>query len=107
MKKTLDLGCGAEIRNPFGADEIYGIDLATRPDRPPNVVIADLAVESIPYEDNYFDLAIVDPPYGLGNKTTQGGSKRNSNANFKSHEWDNSIPNKEYFKELKRFSKRA
>jgi site-specific DNA-methyltransferase (adenine-specific) len=57
------------------------------------------------YPDNYFDLAIVDPPYGLGNKTTQGGSKRNSNANFKSHEWDNSIPSKEYFKELKRVSK--
>jgi site-specific DNA-methyltransferase (adenine-specific) len=57
------------------------------------------------YPDNYFDLAIVDPPYGLGNKTTQGGSKRNSNANFKNHDWDNSIPSAEYFKELKRVSK--
>ena len=57
------------------------------------------------YPDNYFDLSIVDPPYGLGNKTTQGGSKRNSNANFKNHDWDNSIPTKEYFNELKRVSK--
>jgi site-specific DNA-methyltransferase (adenine-specific) len=57
------------------------------------------------YPDNYFDLAIVDPPYGLGNKTTQGGSKRNSNANFKSHDWDNKIPKKEYFDELQRVSK--
>lgn len=57
------------------------------------------------YPDKYFDLAIVDPPYGLGNKTTQGGSKRNSNAKFKSHEWDNSIPSEEYFNELKRVSK--
>jgi len=57
------------------------------------------------YSDKYFDLAIVDPPYGLGNKTTQGGSKKNSNANFKSHDWDNSIPNKEYFIELQRVSK--
>lgn len=55
--------------------------------------------------DNFYDLAICDPPYGLGNKTTQGGSKRNSNANFKSHNWDNSIPSEEYFKELKRVSK--
>jgi len=30
------------------------------------------------YPDNYFDLAIVDPPYGLGTKTTDGGSKKNS-----------------------------
>ena len=57
------------------------------------------------YPDNYFDLAIVDPPYGLGTKTTNGGSKRNSNAKFKNHEWDDEIPNKEYFKELKRVSK--
>ena len=57
------------------------------------------------YPDNYFDLAIIDPPYGLGNKTTQGGSKRNSNANFKNHNWDNSIPNSEYFIELQRVSK--
>lgn len=57
------------------------------------------------YPDNYFDLALVDPPYGIGDKTTKGGSKRNSNANFKKHNWDNSIPNKDYFKELKRVSK--
>ena len=28
------------------------------------------------YEDNYFDLAIIDPPYGLGKKTTSGGKKK-------------------------------
>ena len=57
------------------------------------------------YEDNYFDLAIVDPPYGLGKRTTGGGSKRNSNANFERHEWDNEIPTDAYFKELQRVSK--
>ena len=58
------------------------------------------------YPDNYFDLAIVDPPYGLGKRTTDGGSKRNSNANFVNHEWDNEIPTDDYFKELKRVSKK-
>lgn len=57
------------------------------------------------YPDKYFELAIVDPPYGLGNKTTSGGVKRNSNARFNNHSWDDSTPNKEYFNELLRVSK--
>ena len=61
------------------------------------------------YPDKYFDLAIVDPPYGLGTKTTDGGSKKNSQTKFmkdiRRSNWDNSIPNEEYFKELKRVSK--
>jgi len=49
------------------------------------------------FEDNAFDLAIVDPPYGIGfsNKIRD---KKNKN-------WDNSIPNPKYFKEIKRVSK--
>ena len=48
------------------------------------------------YEDNYFDLAIVDPPYGIDVKTRvfDDGKK-----------WDNAIPTKEYFYELFRVSK--
>tara|TARA_R110002153_G_C13264789_1_gene492715 strand:- start:42 stop:653 length:612 start_codon:yes stop_codon:yes gene_type:complete len=57
------------------------------------------------YEDNHFELAIVDPPYGLGSKTTAGGCDRNSNSRFKNHSWDNEIPNDSYFKELMRVSK--
>tara|TARA_R100001440_G_scaffold45519_1_gene65182 strand:+ start:78 stop:665 length:588 start_codon:yes stop_codon:yes gene_type:complete len=56
-------------------------------------------------QDNEFDLAIVDPPYGLGDKTTKGGCSRNSQVKFKEHEWDNDIPNDEYFIELQRISK--
>ena len=54
------------------------------------------------YEDNHFDLAIVDPPYGLGISNTEqiGKSKKHKIKN-----WDNSIPNQVYFKELKRVSK--
>ena len=60
------------------------------------------------YSDNYFDLAIVDPPYGM-KKNTYGSGRKNIKARFdcsiKNHrEWD-LAPKKEYFKELKRVSK--
>jgi site-specific DNA-methyltransferase (adenine-specific) len=55
------------------------------------------------YPDNYFDLAIVDPPYGLGNKLTQGGTW-SKKWQTKGADWDK-LPNKEYFDELKRVSK--
>ena len=54
------------------------------------------------YEDNHFDLAIVDPPYGIG------ANKEKEHNGWKSYgvkEWDNEIPSKEYFEELKRVSK--
>tara|TARA_R100001440_G_scaffold2727_1_gene7500 strand:+ start:998 stop:1666 length:669 start_codon:yes stop_codon:yes gene_type:complete len=69
------------------------------------------------YEDNHFDLAIVDPPYGLGisNYDTLGNKNMVAKNSFlkkpikpktyKTSEWDNKIPTKEYFKELKRVSK--
>jgi site-specific DNA-methyltransferase (adenine-specific) len=65
------------------------------------------------YPDKYFDLAIVDPPYGIGaGKQNVSSSKmkgrKNSiikRSNLKSKEWDNEIPNKEYFDELFRVSK--
>ena len=59
------------------------------------------------YTDNYFDLAVVDPPYGMIKNTY--GSGKVAPAKFrcdkKNHrEWD-IAPNKEYFNELKRVSK--
>jgi len=65
------------------------------------------------YEDNYFDLAIVDPPYGIGADKVQndlGGKKgftKNAGTYKKYHQtnWDNEIPTKDYFNELKRVSK--
>ncbi|QHB39066.1 methyltransferase [Flavobacterium phage vB_FspS_morran9-1] len=55
------------------------------------------------YPDNYFDLAIVDPPYGINaGKMTMGSGKHK----FKQgKDWDNEIPSEEYFSELKRVSK--
>ena len=61
------------------------------------------------YKDNYFDLAIVDPPYGINadENAHKNGIKCKANG-FKEHkkgQWDNSIPSKEYFSELQRVSK--
>jgi site-specific DNA-methyltransferase (adenine-specific) len=62
------------------------------------------------YPDKYFDLAIVDPPYGIDiqkmnyTQSTKGGiAKRNDYSSV--GDWDSSIPNDEYFKELFRVSK--
>jgi len=62
------------------------------------------------YPDNYFDLAIVDPPYGIGfgefnrtNKTSQGDRVKANK--YKQSNWDDSIPSDEYFNELIRVSK--
>ena len=66
-------------------------------------------------QDNQFDLAIVDPPYGIG--VNKGGHSLAGNGDFKGGnfnvkatkyvggEWDNERPNEEYFKELLRGSK--
>ena len=58
------------------------------------------------YPDNYFDLAIVDPPYGINADKIQNNKKgKNGYIQYKSTDWDNGIPTKEYFDELKRVSK--
>lgn len=52
------------------------------------------------FADGFFDLAIVDPPYGIGiakNPVRQAHDKK---------EWDNHTPDKAYFEELFRVSKR-
>lgn len=55
------------------------------------------------YPDNYFQLAICDPPYGIGMDGGNVGYKGFNN--FVKKEWDNSIPPAEYFEQLFRVSK--
>ncbi len=57
------------------------------------------------YADNYFDLAIVDPPYGIGagKKSFQSGTRKSYNHTDK--DWDASTPTDEYWNELFRVSK--
>lgn len=59
-------------------------------------------------KDNEFDLAIVDPPYGIGEsgKTNKSRGKLAIAKDYKSFAGDDlEPPNKEYFKELQRISK--
>ena len=53
MSKTLDLGCGAKPKNPFNADEFFGIDV--RNDLNLGIKKADLIIENIPFENEMFD----------------------------------------------------
>ena len=53
--------------------------------------------------DNYFQLSIVDPPYGIGVNSINMGSRKTVRPNSK--KWDNSIPDINYFNELYRVSK--
>ena len=53
------------------------------------------------YEDNYFDLAIVDPPYGID--INSSGTHFKEKYDVK--EWDKNTPNNKYFNELMRVSK--
>ena len=56
------------------------------------------------YPDKYFDLAIVDPPYGIGAEN-HAGNKENGWTQWAKKDWDNAIPTAEYWKELFRVSK--
>ena len=56
------------------------------------------------YPDNYFDLAIVDPPYGIGASMGVGlHSRRKFQKAGK--QWDSQTPTAEYWQELMRVSK--
>jgi site-specific DNA-methyltransferase (adenine-specific) len=70
-------------------------------------------MKSLP--DNYFDLAIADPPYGIGaskpskkpsNILQKNGSIMSASVtDFGKKDWDNNIPTQEFFDELRRVSK--
>lgn len=66
------------------------------------------------FDDNQFDLAIVDPPYGIDADKKNNGKHSDTHEktsiakinNYKKTNWDNSIPNDDYFAGLKRVSKK-
>lgn len=59
------------------------------------------------FKDKEFDLAIVDPPYGIGAGSVnfQNGTRKRLSKFHKINDWDNAIPLEEYWKELFRISK--
>lgn len=64
------------------------------------------------YPDNYFDLALVDPEYGIGadnkNSTSKKQSKKSASfsKDYGNQKWDIKCASIDYFKELKRVSKK-
>lgn len=65
------------------------------------------------FPDKYFELAIVDPPYGIGYSTiarknagkfSKGAATRKTK--YYAPDWDNSAPDDDYFEELFRVSKK-
>lgn len=67
-----------------------------------NLTCEDNMIMMASYPDKHFDLAIVDPPYGIDFAKTNTG---NGWIVRESKQWDKSIPSKEYFDELFRVSK--
>ena len=75
----------------------------------------DCMIELKKIPNKFYDLAICDPPYGIGIATNGqiGGIRKGLNPKwknesvrkFKKSEWDNSIPSIDYFNELFRVSK--
>lgn len=55
------------------------------------------------FPDKHFELAIVDPPYGIGINNECMGGRKTVKPTKKT--WDDSVPKKEYFDELFRVSK--
>ena len=59
------------------------------------------------FNDTHFDLAIVDPPYGINVAKTGkvGGNNAGKAKDYGAKEWDKQPPNDEYFRQLFRVSK--
>lgn len=64
------------------------------------------------YPDKYFDLAIVDPPYGINADAKNSGKKLQSEKSaslskfYGNQKWDSNIPEDKYFIDLCRVSKK-
>lgn len=85
------------------ANDLYNVLPAV-----PSIVYNDDCMNGLKrFPDKYFDLAIVDPPYGIGagsKKFINGTSKTEKNY-YKDNDWDKERPSKEFFDELRRVSK--
>jgi SAM-dependent methyltransferase len=54
--RHLDLGCGNSLRNPYARDNLYGVDIQQALSTSGiEIRRANVAVEPIPFPDNYFD----------------------------------------------------
>lgn len=69
-----------------------------------NIIHGDCMVAMARMKDKQYDLAICDPPYGLGT-CQEYGNTRGIPKRYPKKEWDSSIPDGSYFKELRRVTK--
>lgn len=55
--KHLDLGCGGKPRNPYGYSDLSGVDIYKNQNLSDSVnfKLANISIEPLPFEDNYFD----------------------------------------------------
>jgi len=74
----------------------------------------DCMAAMVEFPDKFFDLAVVDPPYGIGveswdftkpNRPVLTERIKNGYVKYKSKGWDEKKPNAEYWKQLFRVSK--
>ncbi len=71
-----------------------------------SVVYNEDCVEGLKrFSDNHFDLAIVDPPYGIGFSSKKQSNFGKGGINHEYKEWDEGIPKAEYWEQLFRVSK--
>jgi len=73
----------------------------TSPDGRIKLYRADCMDYMATLEDNAFELAVVDPPYGIGR---DGGETGKNWKLYEKKQWDSEAPNKEYFLSLVRSS---
>ena len=72
-----------------------------------NLIHGDCMEYMATLKDNEFDLAVVDPPYGIGNWIPQNPSNQSKNITTKpTVNWNDKPPSQIYFDELQRVSKR-
>lgn len=57
VRRHLDLGCGVTPRNPYGCEELYGVDLRAGLTAVgvKEIVGANLSIDAIPFPDDHFD----------------------------------------------------
>ena len=76
---------------------------------PSSVVYNEDCVEALKrFPNKYFDLAVVDPPYGIGVDGNKEQRWKDGSLKRKAHEikgWDDAIPTVEYWEQLFRVSK--
>lgn len=57
VRRHLDLGCGTKPRNPYGCDELYGVDIRAglTAEGVKEIVAANLSIDAIPFPESHFD----------------------------------------------------